>query len=480
MYENSENSILKHLDFMIFDLVCLMGSLWLALFFHLGVVNPFGSDIYTLTAILITLIHVCLALFSSEYKNILRRGYLEEFRSVAQHVLLILVVMLLCMFFTKNSLELSRAVIIYFVIFSLVFMTLERDLWKLFLRKHISKNPRQMLLVADEAGAERILKSFEEGNHIDFHIAGVVLVEKEGDLSRNPDIIRTVPVVAHTNTMIRYLTDHPVDEVLFAASKDRISQDLIDQCNLAGITVHLELTPMADLGADKYYENLADIPVLTSYIKLVTPEQMALKRLMDIIGGLVGLLFTGILFIFVAPMIYFTDPGPIFYAQYRVGKNGKVFKLYKFRSMYQNADEQKWKLIKENGLDPRHFKMDDDPRILGSGEDGKKRGVGYFIRRTSIDEFPQFWNILKGDMSLVGTRPPTVDEYQQYEFRHRARLATKPGLTGLWQISGRSDVNDFSKVVELDIQYIQNWSIWEDIKILAKTVLVVITGKGAK
>ena len=139
--------------------------------------------------------------------------------------------------------------------------------------------------------------------------------------------------------------------------------------------------------------------------------------------------------------------------------------------MYQDAEERKKALMEQNKMDGHMFKMDNDPRITK---------VGKFIRKTSIDELPQFWNVLKGDMSLVGTRPPTVDEYKQYESHHKRRLSMKPGITGLWQVSGRSDIEDFEEVVKLDVAYIDNWSLWGDVKILFKTIYVVFAGKGAK
>ena len=150
--------------------------------------------------------------------------------------------------------------------------------------------------------------------------------------------------------------------------------------------------------------------------------------------------------------------GPIFFAQERIGRNGRKFKMYKFRSMYMDAEERKKELMAQNKVsDGMMFKMDFDPRIIGNKilPDGtKKTGIGQFIRKTSIDELPQFWNILKGDMSLVGTRPPTLDEWEKYEPHHRARMSFRPGLTGLWQVSGRSNITDFEEVVRLDTQYI--------------------------
>ena len=150
--------------------------------------------------------------------------------------------------------------------------------------------------------------------------------------------------------------------------------------------------------------------------------------------------------------------------------------------MYMDAEERKAELMKNNKMNGLMFKMDYDPRIIGSekrGKDGKPKGIGNFIRKTSLDEFPQFWNVLKGDMSLVGTRPPTVDEWEKYELHHRIRMATKPGITGMWQVSGRSDITDFEEVVRLDTEYIEHWSIGLDIKILLKTVLAVLKNDGA-
>ena len=211
--------------------------------------------------------------------------------------------------------------------------------------------------------------------------------------------------------------------------------------------------------------------------------QLLAKRCMDIIGGLVGCIITLIVTIFVGPAIYIASPGPIFFAQERIGRNGRKFKMYKFRSMYMDAEERKKELMAQNKVsDGMMFKMDFDPRIIGNKilPDGtKKTGIGQFIRKTSLDEFPQFFNVLKGDMSIVGTRPPLISETNLYEPRHKVRLAIKPGITGMWQVSGRSDITDFEEVVRLDKEYIENWDIGLDIKILLKTVMVVVKKDGS-
>ena len=214
-----------------------------------------------------------------------------------------------------------------------------------------------------------------------------------------------------------------------------------------------------------------------------TTRQAFMKRFIDIAGGLVGCLICGVLFLFVAPAIYISSPGPIFFKQERIGKNGKHFKMYKFRSMYMDAEERKKELLAQNKHNSDFmFKMDFDPRIIGNKilPDGtRKTGIGQFIRDTSIDEFPQFFNVLKGDMSLVGTRPPLISEFEAYQHHHRARMSVKPGITGMWQVSGRSEITDFEEVVRLDTQYINEWTIGMDIKILLQTVITVLKRKGS-
>ncbi len=210
---------------------------------------------------------------------------------------------------------------------------------------------------------------------------------------------------------------------------------------------------------------------MTYAIQQMDNRRGMIKRLIDIIGSLAGLLITGIFYPFVALMIKLDSKGPVVFSQIRIGKNGRRFKIYKFRSMYTDAEERKKELSAQNEMQGLMFKIEDDPRITK---------VGKFLRKTSIDELPQFFNVLKGDMSLVGTRPPTEDEFEKYTPYYRRRLCMTPGLTGLWQVSGRSNVEDFDDVVKYDLHYIDHWSLSLDIKILFQTVLVVLFGKGAK
>jgi len=194
------------------------------------------------------------------------------------------------------------------------------------------------------------------------------------------------------------------------------------------------------------------------------------RRTQDVVLSALALVVLSPVMLATAIAIVVDDPsaGPIF-SQERIGRDGKPFKFYKFRSMCPNAEAKLDDLLGQNEMDGPVFKIKDDPRITR---------VGKFIRKTSIDELPQFYNVLKGDMSLVGTRPPTVDEFRQYESHQKRRLSAKPGITGLWQVSGRNEIKDFEDVVKLDVQYIDNWSIGLDIKIILKTIKVVFEKGG--
>ena len=246
-----------------------------------------------------------------------------------------------------------------------------------------------------------------------------------------------------------------------------------------GITVNIGLEDMMEF-PNATFDSISGYKVVATSISPITFYQKIFKRMIDILFGIIGSLCAVILTVCLAPLIYFSDKGPIFYKQERVGLNGRKFNIWKFRSMYVDADQRKADLMEKNEVSGFMFKMENDPRIIGSGPDGMRHGVGHFIRKHSLDEFPQFFNVLAGQMSLVGTRPPTVEEMSHYDAKHLSRLALKPGLTGLWQVSGRSEITDFEEVVKLDNEYIRNFSIKNDARIIFKTFSVVLTGKGSK
>ena len=218
------------------------------------------------------------------------------------------------------------------------------------------------------------------------------------------------------------------------------------------------------------YLRLKGIKVLQPGVaSLVHPSVISKqKRLLDILGAIAGLIITAIIAIPIAIAMWLDDPGQIFYSQTRCGLDGKPFKIWKFRSMIADADCQKHLI--ENQAQGHIFKNENDPRITK---------VGHFLRRTSLDEFPQFWNVLRGEMSLVGTRPPTIDEVAMYDSHHFQRLKVKPGITGEWQVRGRSLVLNFEDIVQMDVDYQKRWSFFYDLHLLIQTVTVVLAGKGA-
>ena len=282
-----------------------------------------------------------------------------------------------------------------------------------------------------------------------------------------------IPVIATGDNLYDIAREQPLD-VVFIYMPDTDSSkigEMIQEFEKMGITCNYSIDiPGIDMH-NEVASNFAGYGVVTFSKKYMDYRLLMVKRMIDIVGSLVGLLITGIITPFVAIAIKAESPGPVFFAQTRIGKNGRRFKIYKFRSMYTDAEERKKDLETQNEVKGLMFKMDNDPRITK---------VGKFIRKFSIDELPQFYNVLIGDMSLVGTRPPTCDEFSQYNNYYRRRLCITPGLTGMWQVSGRSDIDNFDDVVQLDLQYIDQWSLGLDLKILFATVGAVFAAKGSK
>lgn len=228
----------------------------------------------------------------------------------------------------------------------------------------------------------------------------------------------------------------------------------------------LTLTGLDEVFLIESFGNQTTIPTqLEEALPTTHPSLKSwMKRLIDIVGAIVGLVITGILAIPIAIAIQIDDPGPILFAQTRCGWMGKHFKMWKFRSMCIDAEAKKAELEKQNQVQGAFFKIDNDPRVTR---------VGRILRRTSLDELPQFWNVLRGEMSLVGTRPPTPDEVAHYEVPEWQRLDVKPGMTGEWQVNGRSSIRSFEDVIRLDLQYQKNWTLLYDLKLIFKTVAIL-------
>lgn len=474
MYWNEKNSWVKHLDFMVLDVLCMEGSLLAAYLLR----NSMGAGVvaqrlYGIMAIVLLFTNLMVALFNESYGSILRRGYFKECKAVFIHVSLVALISLLVLYLTKNLSHYSRIVFLTMWLLYLVSTYVVRCLRKKVLltrgKNNGGKGSRSLLVVARESQAEAILESIQKNNFGHLSIQGVVLL----DAQKSQETIGGFPVVADADHALEYIRTHWVDGVFVDyISGNKVITQIISGCWEMGVTIHMKLVDKLFLGGAQQIERLGGYTVLTSAMTYATTRQLFCKRALDLVGSVVGLLLTGIVTVFVGPAIFLKSPGPIFFSQKRVGKNGKIFKIYKFRSMYMDAEERKKELMAQNECkDGMMFKMENDPRII--------KGIGHFIRNTSLDELPQFWNVLKGEMSLVGTRPPTLDEWEKYQLHHRKRMAIKPGITGMWQVSGRSNIKDFEEVVRLDTEYIENWSFGLDLRILVKTVGMVLKKEGA-
>ena len=509
MYKRNVQGWLKHFDFMLWDIIALQISFVLGYMIRHGWGEwPYLRPDYKSLAIILVVVDVLVIVLFNTMHNVIKRGYLKELTETFKHVILVLLFMSLYLFSTQEGDVYSRITLYLTAGFHLVIGYLIRILWKPLIRR-INKNKAKgtMILVAEEKTVPEILEKASDLDGFDY--AGIILSNRDA----TGESIKNIKVVSNIENAADYICREWVDEVfvypehlsdLKTVSYDAVEglvdnsnngtqkpdQDnseqssvakLIDQCREMAIPVHIRL-PISGAGGKNFMEKVGGYNVLTMTANYASPMQMVIKRLFDIIGGLVGSIFALILMAIIGPIIKKESPGPILFKQTRIGQNGKRFKCYKIRSMYMDAEERKKELMDQNRVsDGMMFKLDWDPRIIGNKiVDGKqKTGIGEKIRKLSLDEFPQFFNILKGDMSLVGTRPPTEDEWDKYKYHHRARLAVKPGLTGMWQVSGRSKITDFEEVVKLDTEYINNWSIGLDIRILLKTIKTVLKHEGA-
>ena len=482
MYRKDSEEWLKHIDFIILDMICLQLAYILAFAISGYGFNPYATIIYRNMAVFLELADLVVIFAYGTMKSVLKRGYYQDFAVTLKHSIMVGALAIIYLFLIQQGQYFSRMALVLTAVIYLIFTYLAREFWKKFLRKKMKDGgERKLLIITTEAVAEQVVTNMQQNNYARYTLAGAAVIDADWTGKR----INGVLVVANEETAPMYVCQEWIDEVLIVIPEALpYPSELIEKLTETGVTIHLNLAKITNIpGKKQFVEKVGNYTVLTTSINYASSKQLLLKRLMDIAGGIVGCILTGIICIFVGPAIYLASPGPIFFAQERVGKNGKKYKMYKFRSMYMDAEERKAELMKENKLgDGKMFKLDFDPRVIGNKilPDGThKTGIGDFIRRTSLDEFPQFFNVLKGDMSIIGTRPPLLSETSLYELHHRARLAIKPGITGMWQVSGRSDITDFEEVVRLDKEYIENWNIGMDIKILFKTVLVVFKKDGS-
>ena len=348
----------------------------------------------------------------------------------------------------------SRTLYILFATISFVFIAVEKLTLKKFfviIRRH-NRNITPIIIIGRGRMAAQIYKEISSHPEWGFRIV------KLFDLSTTPLQFEEI------------LKNSYVEEVFFCVpramtKKGFVIDSYLQICEEMGRTARVFMNILASTRlATWQYHRFMDRPTVISSTADLDPDQMLFKRIFDVCGGLIGLTALVVSYPVLALLIKLNSPGPVFFKQVRVGRNGKRFIIFKYRTMSIDAEQRKKDLMDKNDLDGAVFKMKDDPRITP---------IGKFMRKFSLDELPQFINVLKGEMGLVGTRPPTPDEVCQYQKWHHRRISIRPGLTGLWQVSGRNRISNFDEIVKLDLNYIDSWSMWLDIKIIFKTIFVL-------
>ena len=470
-----DNGKIHNLILYIIDIVSVTISYILATLFWLGVVkhSVFMARERVVNEIGLVFFSFLIVIFLFNMnKDFFKRSRLEELLYVMKINIIFLAFASFIMFIGGSKSMVSRGAYVFAVLFNIIFMFGFHLLFKGYLKNVYAKKKKntQMFIITTEDRAEKTVKRLLENPDWINRIHAVAIIDAEAIGTE----ICGVKVVADAYTMLEYVRKEDIDEVFIDVPyhTGRSTRKYIMEFENMGVMVHLNIDKLeAFEDFNKSLSMLGDIPVVTFANNFYDVNKLMIKRLIDIVGSLIGIVLMLIVSIFLAPAILIESRGPLIFKQKRVGKNGRYFYVYKFRSMYKDAEERKKALMEKNEMKGHMFKMTDDPRITK---------VGKFIRKTSLDELPQFINVFLGDMSLVGTRPPTVDEFKLYEGYHKRRLSMKPGITGMWQVSGRSNIEDFEEVVKLDLEYIDNWSIGLDLKIILKTVGVIFFRKGAK
>jgi exopolysaccharide biosynthesis polyprenyl glycosylphosphotransferase len=451
----------------VLDVILILVVYFASYQFSSGYTNLIGVEQYLWILFFVTPVWLLMLVLTGLYEKILYYSYEKVLSLTVLSAVMTLIFLATSIFFIKETIF-NRTLYFGFAMLFLTSITISKFAFKFMMtRDHAMTNMRsRVVIVGIPKYADNFIKEVQRSQR-DINILGYIFL-------RDHDSNKGKKILGDMKDLEQIIKDNAVDEVIFALPQNYIGEveKYVLMCEEMGLTVRMLLN-MYDLKIAKtYLTNFGTLPMLTFDSVSLNRLQMISKRIIDIAGAVVGICITGFISVFVVIAIKMDSPGPVIFAQNRVGLNGRKFMLYKFRSMCNDAEFLKDQLEVKNefGDNGLMFKIKNDPRITK---------VGNFLRKTSLDELPQFINVLKGDMSLVGTRPPTVKEVEKYKNYHRRRISIKPGLTGLWQVSGRSEIQEFDDVVKLDTKYIDEWSIWLDIKIILKTFAVVFKRKGA-
>lgn len=429
------------------------------------------QETYLSYGIFLLVLSLLYSMMTDWNRDFFERGFFKEMIAVGKYIVILAVLSSTFLFLTKDAVLFARLVLFYFAGINLILTYLFHIGFKEYMLKYYKKsaNSDKLMVIADSKDVERVVTQILDNPHWNYELTSIAVMDK----NRIGETICGVPVIAGEDNLIETAMQNILDRVFISLPRTEIEsvKEMIMEFEAMGILCHYSIE-IDELNLEgKEAGTFAGFSVVSFSLQNMDYRRLMIKRFMDIVGSLLGLLITVIIFPFVALAIKIESKGPVIFKQERIGKNGRRFQMYKFRSMYQDAEERLAELQEHNEVNGLMFKLENDPRITK---------VGRFIRRTSIDEMPQFWNVLKGDMSLVGTRPPTNNEFERYNSYYRRRLCITPGLTGMWQVNGRSDITDFDEVVKLDLEYIDQWSLWLDCKLLLQTIGVVLFRRGSK
>lgn len=476
---NRKSKLIEVYCLLLIDLFCIVGTYMLSLLLRFGTFRnvlldtlEYGLQLHYNVCVYFMLFCVLYTIMMDWNRHFFSRGSYVEAIAIIKYEITMVAFVAFVLYLTQNAQKLSRLFFAYFAVLNFILTYGAHILFKIFMTHYYKKSNSsdKVMVITDSEYAKDVIKKLNKDKGWNYQITSVAILDKDMEGEQ----IEGIPVVANRQNLFEVARMAPLDEVFMFLpnTSTRQVKELIRNFELMGVTSHYSVDALDLNMKGRTVGNFAGYAVVTFSLQYVDYRRVIIKRTMDICGGLVGSLITLLLTPFVALAIKIESPGPVFFAQTRIGKNGRRFKILKFRSMYIDAEERKKELMAQNEMqDGLMFKMEDDPRITK---------VGKFIRKTSIDELPQFFNVFIGDMSLVGTRPPTEDEFEKYKLHYRRRMSITPGLTGMWQVKGRGKVFDFEEVVKLDLEYIDNWTLSLDIKILFQTVYVVLFGVGAK
>ena len=415
---NQKNKIMEVYGLWLVDLLVIVGSFIIATYLRFGNFKDMGNKAIHFQVCLLFLLFCTVYTFFLDWnRNFLKRSILKELKAVIQYHIVMLLVVQTVMYFLQWAEPFSRFVMGVFIVLNVLLTLLAHLAIKQMLRLHYQSDLSQIkvLVITQQEMALQVVTRLKESLDVNYRLVGVACPEGSSGISGE---IAGIPLVSVTDRFIEDMTLEALDEIFLYAPdlKQKQVQTILNGFDTMGVDCHYCLELPGGYSDRGKVDSFGSYSVVTYTRFQSSYKRLLIKRVMDIAGGLVGMLITLFLFPFVALAIKLDSPGPVLFSQTRIGRNGRRFQIYKFRSMYIDAEERKKELEKQNEIQGLMFKMENDPRVTK---------VGKFIRKTSIDELPQFFNVLKGDMSLVGTRPPTEDEFEKYNQYYRRRISGK-------------------------------------------------------